>query len=103
LGTLGAPTERGGYNELATPSDHQWTLPAEPIGPGAYAPSPGTVSPGTVAVFCKLDCPVVGSSGEAQAEIRNAIAKKKRAHLAKRLIIGTNLNTAMFDASRAGQ
>jgi hypothetical protein len=84
-------------------ADHQRTLPLDPAGPGAKLPSPGTVSPGTVAVFCELDWPVVGSSGEAQAEIRNAIAKKKRAHRAKRLIIGTNLNTAMFDASRAGQ
>jgi hypothetical protein len=56
-----------------------------------------------VAVFRDLDCSVVASSDEAQAEIRNTIAKKKRAHRAKRLIIGTNLNTAMFDASRAGQ
>jgi len=46
---------------------------------------------------------VVASSGEAQAEIRNTIAKKKKAHCAKRLIIGTNVNTATFDASRAGQ
>jgi len=85
-------------------ADHQRTLPLDPAGPGAKLPSPGTVSPGTVAVFCELECPVVvGSSGEAQAEIRNTIAKKKRAHRAKRLIIGTNVNTATFDASRAGQ
>jgi len=84
-------------------ADHQRTLPLDPAGPGAKLPSPGTVSPGTVAVFCERDCSVVASSGEAQAEIRNTIAKKKRAHRAKRLIIGTNLNTAMFDASRAGQ
>jgi hypothetical protein len=69
-------------------ADHQRTLPLDPAGPGAKLPSPGTVSPGTVAVFGKLDWPVVASCGEAQAEIRNTIAKKKRAHCAKRLIIG---------------
>ena len=40
------------------------------------------------------------SSPEAQAEIRNAIAKSKTAYDAKRGIIGTNLTTDTFDASR---
>ena len=73
----------------------------DPGGPGAKVSSPGTVSPGTVAVLCEPDCSVVASSCEAQAEIRNAIAKNKAAPSATRFITGTNLNTAMFDASRA--
>ena len=40
------------------------------------------------------------SSPEAQAEIRNAIAKSETAYDAKRGIIGTNLTSDTFDASR---
>ena len=40
------------------------------------------------------------SSREAQAEIRNAIAKSETAYDAKRGIIGTNLTSNTFDASR---
>ncbi|PYL76242.1 MAG: hypothetical protein DMF26_06725 [Verrucomicrobia bacterium] len=40
------------------------------------------------------------SSREAQAEIRNAIAKSETAYDAKRGIIGTNLTSDTFDASR---
>ena len=87
----------------ATVENYQRTLPLDPGGPGAKLPSPGTVSPGTAAVLCGLDCSVVVSSREAQAQIRNAIAKNKAAHSAKRFMTGTNLNTAMFDASRAGR
>ena len=43
---------------------------------------------------------MVASSCEAQAETRNAIAKSKTAYDAKREIIGTNLTTGIFDASR---
>jgi hypothetical protein len=38
-------------------------------------------------------------SVEAQAEIRNAIAKSETAHSAKRGTIGTNLISDTFDAS----
>jgi hypothetical protein len=40
------------------------------------------------------------SSREAQAEIRNAIASSETTYDAKRGIIGTNLTSDMFDASR---
>jgi hypothetical protein len=41
------------------------------------------------------------SSREAQAEIRNAIAKSEMAYAAKRMIMSTNLTSATHDASRA--
>jgi hypothetical protein len=40
------------------------------------------------------------SSREAQAEIRDAIAKSETAYKAKRTIMGTNLTGDTFDASR---
>jgi len=68
--------------------NYQRTLALDPGGPGAKVSSPGTVSPGTAAVPCELDSSVVASSREAQADIRNAIAKNKAAHSPKRFITG---------------
>ncbi len=79
--------------------NHQRTLAPEPPAPGPRAPSSGSLSPGTAAPLCELDRSVVTSSLEAQAEIRNAIAKNRAAEKAKRLVTGTNLTTGMFDAS----
>jgi hypothetical protein len=57
--------------------------------------------PGVVPALCDVDSSTTPSSREAQAEIRNVIAKSKTAHDAERGIIGTNLISATFDASRS--
>jgi hypothetical protein len=65
---------------------------------------PGTnvgLGPGIVAAPCEVDSSTTPSSREAQAEIRNAIAKSKTAHDAERGIIGTKLASDTFDASRS--
>ena len=54
----------------------------------------------TVASLCEADSSTIPSLGEAQAEIRNAIAKSETVYDAKRGIIGTNLTSDTFDASR---
>jgi len=53
-----------------------------------------------VASFCDVDSSITASSREAQAEIRNPIAKSETAYDAKRRFIGTNLTSDTFDASR---
>jgi len=53
-----------------------------------------------VAPLCEVDSSTTDSSREAQPEIRNAIAKSETAYDAKRGIIGTNLTSDTFDASR---
>jgi hypothetical protein len=53
-----------------------------------------------VAALCEVDSSTTDSSREAQPEIRNAIAKSEAAYDAKRGIIGTNLTSDTFDASR---
>jgi len=72
----------------------------EPGAGGATLPSSGSLSPGTGAPLC---CSVITSSGEAQAEIRKAIAKNEAAGMTRRLITGTNVITGKFDASSAVQ
>jgi hypothetical protein len=61
--------------------------------------SPGIFSPGTGAALCELGCSVVTSLGEAQPEIRKAIAKNEATETAARLIINANLAMGEFDAS----
>jgi hypothetical protein len=63
----------------------------EPALPGATVPSSGSVSPGTAARLEEPGCSVITSLGEAQAEIRKAIAKNEAAGRTTRLIMGTNL------------
>jgi len=53
------------------------------------------------AALSAVDSSTTPSSCEAQAEIRNAIAKSETAYNAKRGIIGTNLISDTFDASRS--
>ena len=53
-----------------------------------------------MAPLCEVDSSTTPSSREAQPEIRNAIAKSETAYGAKRGIIGTNLASDTFDASR---
>src|SRR5439155_18797285 len=96
-------TERTRCSQLVYPSaasNHQCTLPLDPAGPGEKVPWSGIFSPPTVPPLCELDSSMVASSCEAHAETRNAIAKSKTAYDAKREIIGTNLTTGIFDASR---
>jgi hypothetical protein len=83
-----------------TASYHQWIFPLDPGGPGVKLPSSGTFSPGTLAWFCDVDGSLIVSSDDAQAVSRNAAAKNRIPHNAKRLITGTNLTVGMFDASR---
>jgi len=47
-----------------------------------------------------VDSSTTASSREAQAEIRNTTAKSETAYAAKRGIIGTNLTSDTFHASR---
>jgi hypothetical protein len=47
-----------------------------------------------------VDSSTTASSREAQAEIKNAIAKSETAYDAKRRIIGTSLTSDTLDASR---
>ncbi|PYJ16184.1 MAG: hypothetical protein DME96_10805 [Verrucomicrobia bacterium] len=75
-------------------SNYQW-LPLDPIAPGVKIGLSGTL-----ASLCEVDSLMTDSSREAQAEIRNAIAKSETAYDAKRGIIGTNLTSDTFDASR---
>ncbi len=63
----------------------------EPPVPGVTLPSSGSLSPGTAARLEELGCSVITSLGEAQAEIRKAIAKNEAAGRTTRLIMGTNL------------
>jgi len=79
--------------------NYQCTLPLDPAGPGEKVPWSGTFSPGTVPPLCELDSSMTASF-DAQAEIRNVIAKSKTAYDAKREIIGSNLTRGIFDASR---
>ncbi len=53
-----------------------------------------------MAPLCEVDSSTTDSSREAQPEIRNAITKSETAYDAKRGIIGTNLTSDTFDASR---
>ena len=71
--------------------------------PGVTVPSSGSLSPGTGAALRELGCSVITSLGEAQAEIRKAIAKNEAAGRITRLIMGTNLIRGKFDASSAAQ
>jgi hypothetical protein len=64
-------------------------------------PLSGIFSPGTLAALCDVEGSLIVSSDVAQAVSRNAIAKNRIPHNAKRLITGTNVITAMFDASGA--
>ena len=59
--------------------------------PGVTLPSSGSLSPGTGARLCELGCSVITSLGEAQAEIKKAIAKNEAVGRTTRLIMGTNL------------
>jgi hypothetical protein len=86
-------------NEIAERGYHP-TLALEPALPGVTVPSSGSLSPGTGALR-ELGCSVITSLGEAQAEIKNAIAKNEAAGRRNRLITGTNLITGKFDASSA--
>jgi hypothetical protein len=54
-------------------------------------PSSGSLSPGTGAPLCELGCSVITSLGEAQPEIRKAVAKNEAAGRITRLIMETNL------------
>jgi hypothetical protein len=76
-------------------SNYQW-LALDPVEPGVKI----GLSCGTVASPCEVDSSMTPSSREAQAEIRNAIANSETTYDAKRGIIGTNLTSDMFDASR---
>jgi len=58
------------------------------------------LSPGILAALSEVDSSMTPSSREAQAEIRNAVAKSETAYNAKRGIIATNLTSDTFDASR---
>jgi hypothetical protein len=95
------------HNRLAAKRDsrtgYQRTPALEPPAPGVTLPSSGIFSPGTGAPLCELGCSVITSLGEAQAEIRKAIAKNEAAGGTKRLIMGTNLIRGKFDASSAVQ
>jgi hypothetical protein len=75
----------------------------EPPVPGVTLPSSGSLSPGTGAAFCELGRSVMTSLGEAQAEIKKAIAKDEATGRTNRLIMGTNLIRGKFDASSAVQ
>jgi hypothetical protein len=61
------------------------------------APSLETLSPGTADPVCALGSSVVISSREAQAEIKNAIAKNKAPKIASRFItrVKTNHDSAI--------
>jgi len=54
-----------------------------------------------VASLCEVRSSTTDSSREAQADIRNAIAKSETAYDTKRRIIRTNLTNDTFDASRS--
>ena len=60
----------------------------DPAAPGVRDPSSETLSPGTVAPDCELGAPVIPSSREAQAEIRNATAKNNTTEVVRRFIKG---------------
>jgi hypothetical protein len=70
-------------------------LPLEPGGPGAYAPSSGILSPGTGAADWELDRSLISSSRDTQAEMRDAIARKKTAERAIRLVTAPKRNLAL--------
>jgi hypothetical protein len=72
-------------------TSYQRTLALEPPVPGAKLPSSGSLSPGTGGPLCELGCSVITSLGEAQAEIKKAIAKNEAAGRITHLITETNL------------
>ena len=96
---IGADTSRHHgaikHNRLIAKRDggtgYQRTLALEPPVPGAKLPSSGSLSPGTGGPLCELGCSVITSLGDAQAEIKKAIAKNEAAGRIRRLITGTNL------------
>ena len=92
---IGADTSRHHqaikHNSRLTENEMVEPLPTNACAGGITLPSSGSLSPGTGAALRELGCSVITSPGEAQAEIRKAIAKKEAARRTTRLIMGTNL------------